>query len=330
MRRILLTVFLALVCVHSISQTIIGTVYDEQNGKPISYAAVFVNGSTTGTYTDQNGNFSLVISESGKLPVAVSAIGYHSLLLSDYSAGQPLRIVLTPKTYELKEIVVSTKRSLQERRIRNENLRIFRQQFLGESLNSNKCTIENENDLTFHYLDDVGILTAECDKPLLIRNEALGYIILYYLDTFKYSPSGKSLKLLGTYIFRENISGDESARVRIIKKRQLAYSGSRMHFFRALWNNDLDSAGFEIKDINNNKLKFDSLVVQNDDGNKFLKSTGFLNISYYSKVSRTQIELLQPYVLFDRSGYFDPYGISWKGEMTRERISDLLPFDYRH
>jgi hypothetical protein len=28
------------------------------------------------------------------------------------------------------------------------------------------------------------------------------------------------------------------------------------------------------------------------------------------------------------SGYFDPSGISWEGEMARQRIADLLPFEY--
>jgi hypothetical protein len=30
----------------------------------------------------------------------------------------------------------------------------------------------------------------------------------------------------------------------------------------------------------------------------------------------------------DQNGYFDPLGISWEGEMARQRIADWLPYEY--
>ena len=38
--------------------------------------------------------------------------------------------------------------------------------------------------------------------------------------------------------------------------------------------------------------------------------------------------MMQDSVCFDKQGYFDPLGISWTGEMARQRIADLLPYDY--
>jgi hypothetical protein len=94
-----------------------------------------------------------------------------------------------------------------------------------------------------------------------------------------------------------------------------------------LWENNLDSAGYIIKDLTNKKISQDSLVVQ-IDGSKFLVNKGLILVSYYSKMYGTSIELLHDYVYFDKSGFFDPYGINWTGEMIRQRIADLLPFDY--
>jgi hypothetical protein len=33
--------------------------------------------------------------------------------------------------------------------------------------------------------------------------------------------------------------------------------------------------------------------------------------------------------LADQNGYFDPFGISWSGEMSKQRIADQLPYDYK-
>jgi len=30
----------------------------------------------------------------------------------------------------------------------------------------------------------------------------------------------------------------------------------------------------------------------------------------------------------NQNGYFDPLGISWSGEMSKQRIADQLPYEY--
>ena len=34
-------------------------------------------------------------------------------------------------------------------------------------------------------------------------------------------------------------------------------------------------------------------------------------------------------VYFDKSGYYDPDGINFSGEMTDQRIGDMLPLEYK-
>jgi hypothetical protein len=325
MKKTVLMTILIIACLPNYSQAINGCVSDEITKHPLSNVNVFFNATTTGTITDRYGNFNLTIHENRKLPIAISAIGYNSVLLSEYSAADTLLIFLTPKVYELGEVKVYSKRTFKERIARNHYLNMFCKQFLGETLNTTKCEILNDSDLVFNYFRDEDILRAYSQKPLIINNEALGYKIIYFLD--KYSESHDALTYIGNYIFIEDSTLNERDRIRVEQRRKSAYLGSRMHFFRALWENKLDSAGFTIKDLTNQKICPDSLVVQ-IDGSKFMINKGLILVSYYSKMYGTSIELLHDYVYFDKSGFFDPYGINWTGEMIRQRVADLLPFDY--
>jgi hypothetical protein len=59
-----------------------------------------------------------------------------------------------------------------------------------------------------------------------------------------------------------------------------------------------------------------------------LRYHGSLGIEYHSKQSTSFINFLKESVFFDANGYFEPYGISWEGEMSIARIGDMLPYDY--
>jgi hypothetical protein len=328
MKKILLAATLIFHCLPYYAQQITGKVLDASTNKPLPMVNVFLNSTTMGTYSDEIGHFILKIPSGEKLPVAFSAIGYNSLLLSEYSVDAPLEISLTPKIYPLAEVIVSSKRSARERTTREKRLSLFRKQFLGETMNAKSCEIMNEKELIFQYLADGDILRAYSLNPLIINNKSLGYQILYYLDTFEYSPSMGSLQIYGNHIFRDDPSLNNSKREKAEKRRRSAYLGSRMHFFRSLWDNDLDSAGYTIKDEANALLNLDSLVIRVDSVSKYLKNRDVLYISYFSKSSTSSISFIQDSIFFTKFGYFDPYGISWRGEMSKQRIGDLLPYDY--
>lgn len=319
---------LIIICLPNYSQVISGSVFDNETKKQIPYANVYFNGTTVGTYTDNFGSFHIILPKGGKFPIAISAIGYESFLLSDYSTDHPIRVFLKPKIYKLNEVIVRSKMSLKDRIARKQNLSLFRKQFIGESLNAYQCKILNENDIIMQYLEDKDILKAYSNKPLIIDNKALGYQITYNIVTFECSSSGDSLNITGYTVFKDNIIQDDKKKVRAEKRRRMAYLGSRMQLFRSLWNIDLDSAGFTLKNTRNNKLTYDSLVIQTDSSTKYLNRKGIVNIAYLSKWNDTQIKILRDSVYFDRFGYFDTYSIIWEGVMSKQRIADMLPFDY--
>ena len=328
MRTNLISIFLTIICLPNYSQVIVGTVFDNETKKQIPYANVFFNGTTNGTYTDKSGSFNLVLPENGRFPIAVTSIGYESILLSDYLVDHPIKVFLLPKIYKLSEVNVRSKMSLRDRIARKQNLSLFKKQFFGESLNASQCKILNENDIVLHYLDDEDILKAYSNNPLIIINKALGYQITYYIQTFECSSSGDSLNLFGYSVFKDDIPMEVKKKVHAEKRRRLAYLGSRMQLFRSLWDNGLDSTGFTLKNIKNQKLIYDSLIVQTDSNTKYLKRKGIVNIAYLSKRYDTYIRIIRDSVYFNRFGYFDLYSVIWEGAMSRQRIADMLPFDY--
>jgi hypothetical protein len=316
------------------NQVIKGTILEKGTDNTISTAAIYYAGTFVGTLADKNGNFELDISKSTLLPLTISSIGYYSVTLTDYSTDKPLIIYLVPKLYELKEVVISSRPLFRKRK---ECLKLFKDVFLGTTYNARNCEIINEKDISFNYDTCQDTLKAIASMPILINNRALGYKIRYYLDKFEY------YKINGTFFYKGNISfiedltsgkSDKKLSERFYEKRRKnAYLGSRMHFFRALWSDDIKSAGFIVKNSANEYLRTRDIVIQEDslcadslnEQFKYLKYPETLQI-YYSGWSN--IIFLNPIVNFNKDGHYDDLGIHWEGEMSIKRIGDLLPFEY--
>jgi hypothetical protein len=281
-----------------------------------------------GTYSDQNGNFEIDISKNKSMPLIISALGYYSATVSDLSFNKYYRIYLKPKIFELDEVIISAKGNKKVRRERRANIKFFRDVFIGTTLNAQKCEIINENDLMFKYSSSGDTIKAFSIKPLLIENKALGYKVSYYLDKFELSRQERYFYYSGNISFLEDLTVHKVHTQSFERRREVAFLGSRTHFFRTLWGNDLDSTGYSVFDINNNKLSYNELVIQTDSLTKYLKNIGTLLISYYTKIPKTFITLSQDSVYFNKSGNFDGHGVMWDGEMAIQRIADQLPYEY--
>ena len=297
---------------------------DKKTKSAIPFAAVYFNGTFDGTTTNQNGKFELDITKNASRPLTISAIGYYSFTLTDFSTDEPVIICLTPKAYKLKEVVIVAESHARERKT---NLKLFKKEFLGTTANVRNCRIMNENDITFNYGFDNDTLKAFALKPIHVNNNALGYKITYYLDEFEYCKKSNDLFFTGSIIFNEDLTTEETPKQFYKRKRKKAYLGSRMHFFRALWEGGLKSNGFTVRDTEDKKnLVIKKIVVQEDNDKKFLKYPENLTIYYYTRLSK--IHFLKEQVFFDQDGYFDPADISWEGAMGRQRIADWLPYEY--
>ncbi len=324
MKKLALILFFIHLSIVTISQVIKGTVSDNNTRSGIDYASVYINGSFIGTYTDEDGNFELDITKNPSMPISISAIGYYSVTLDEYPVNRPVIVFLEPKMFELQEVVIKAKAVNRQRRA---NLVIFRNEFLGTTDNARMCEILNEEDITFNYGSDKDTLKAYALRPILIENRALGYEITYYLDAFEFYRKDQSFFFKGNIIFKEDLTNDESKRQFYIKKRQYAYTGSRMHFFRTLWTNTLTATGFVVMSPAGIKLNILQYVFADPHG-KFLKFNDRLALCYYSKLPTSSIIFLKDKVYFYGNGYYDPAGILWEGRMAMQRIGDWLPYEY--
>jgi len=86
-----------------------GSIYDSETLEPIQYVTVGIAGTTTGTVSNQNGEFQLMLPDSiGAAQIKLSHIGYESQEVeSALLAEQQVGFFLKPRTVALQEIVVS-------------------------------------------------------------------------------------------------------------------------------------------------------------------------------------------------------------------------------
>lgn len=324
-------VFLLLVCLYLTghTQTITGQVMDAKTKETIPGAAVYLSGTYVGTSTDADGRFELDVTGRTNMPVTVSAMGYYSFVNQDYDAGKPLTVRLNPKIFDLQEVVVQDK-SLQG--VRRQHLTTFKREFLGNNSNARNCEILNEWDIRFTMDETTRVLSATASNPIEIMNHNLGYHITYYLDKFEFCAISGDMLLIGNFMFSPEDVDDPRQLERIEQRRARAYLGSRMHFLRALWRNDLSGQEYRLAATSGAALDYDELVTVDSRWglDKYLNPHDTVAIFYRTNGRRSLLIIPPDYgeVYFEDDGYFEPYGIIWSGEMGRSRIADLLPYEY--
>jgi len=321
-----------------------GRITDAETGKPLGAANVYLNGTYLGTSTDSTGHFVLRAIKTSS-PLMVSFVGYESKMTNDY-LGKELVITLKPKINKLAEVVIAV-----DEMSRAKKMKIFLTQFIG-STNSD-CTILNPDDIWLHYNKKTDVLTAGADKPLLIANKTLGYKVTYFLDTFRYAEAatGGKLTYRGNYFFAEDTAGLRRSEIRaILKARDDAYYGSRMHFVRVLWDEKLSKNDYKLLGITSVSRRVnvydekkakrlyekDITGVRDDNhfhGQKYIVLPTEVAVLYQSNKHKNRDSFLTlekdyPAVLIDSNGYFGE-GIEWNGAMGDDRVGRLLPFEFQ-
>ncbi|NNC49006.1 MAG: TonB-dependent receptor [Flaviramulus sp.] len=108
--KTILPFLLLFFCGLTYSQTTItGTVVDDSN-QPIPGATIIVIGTSTGTVTDFDGNFTLTYNQNPPFTVQASSIGFETASEEVTTDGQVINFVLTEGTL-LDEVVISASRT---------------------------------------------------------------------------------------------------------------------------------------------------------------------------------------------------------------------------
>ena len=336
MKNILLVILLiSFSTLHS--QTLSGIVVDK-NDEPLAGATVYFDGSSFGTSTNFEGEFKIALPSEISSTLVVSFVGFDKVYLSKLNFDKPYKILLKESTEDLREIVLTDNKFS-----RKEMLKIFRNQFLGDTKAGNQCKIKNEDEIYFSYDNDKFILTAYADKPLIIDNPYLGYKVHFDLSTFdtkfnKYSIKGNDVYssiYVGTTRF-EDI--DDSSKK--LKNREKVFNGSFLQLFRNIANKEWSKDKFTL---------FKGQYQANADENLFVKDTVGVKQVFIKKQERglhakdfvAEFSLLynrreQSKIIFhidnfviDRYGLFSNYDkIYFSGDLAQKKVGDLLPSNY--
>ena len=217
-----------------------GYVTDAATGKPMPFANVYINGSTRGTSTDEKGFYTLTGVPQGTVEVAASFVGYQSAsrkIRFDSPAPQKADFQLKVSEQTLEAVTVRANPKLRER-----HLRQFKRLFFGEPFGG-QCVLVNSDAL--HFKEEKEYLYATATEPLLIDNQATGYRVIYDLQHFEAPPSGGIL-VAGTARFEELKPEDERQANRFRRNRIIAYNGSIRHLMASLITNTTEQAGFQV------------------------------------------------------------------------------------
>lgn len=347
-----------------------GTVIDEV-GNRLGNVNVFLDGTTIGTSADIDGNFKLESIPPGYYDLVFSHVGYKNALysISEYSGRDRIQShQLAIDLGQLEEVEVISNRISNDQSAWHLHFLVFKEELLGKSENARNCVIENPEVIKFSYDRDQNTLKAYTSDPIQIRNEALGYRITYFLESFK--KTGNDLRYRGQIKFKNDVPLQNSDKKEWSSNRKMSFNGSFNHFRKALLDDDLRKEGFKVYNLKNldqlkinptqdrlnasdiivfkgdhYELEFDDyLMVQyskEKESIQFLTDSKFSNIIYDDLISEegiitkqpshqiSVIKLLRSSVRLDLTGQVvDRFALTSNGYWSWERLADLVPVNY--
>ncbi|RRB14250.1 carboxypeptidase-like regulatory domain-containing protein [Larkinella knui] len=225
-----------------------GYVTDATTGKPMPFANVYVNGSTRGAITDEKGYYALAGVPLGTVEIAASFVGYQPAtqkIRFDNTSPQKASFRLQPSVQLLDAVTVRGNPKSWERHLRQFKKLLFGEPFGGQ------CLLVNSEALNFKEKKEH--LYATANEPLIIENQALGYRLIYALQHFDAAPSG-SVYSAGTARFEELKPENERQASRFRRNRLTAYQGSIRHLMASLIDNTFQQAGFQVYQEDGTKM----------------------------------------------------------------------------
>lgn len=206
----------------------------------VAHASVFLSNSSFGTSSNDDGNYTLNNVRPGQYTLVVTAIGYDDYIKTVLVSNQPINldITLSTKTIQLRDVIITTPANWKT------NYEKFKKEFIGSDENAKQCQVINPQILSFIYSKKKQTLEAYADDFLIVENRALGYRVKYLVKNYKSDGISGLISYSGQQLFEE-LPGKAVQKKKWQIKRDEAYYGSSMHFFRSLYKDRLTEEGFE-------------------------------------------------------------------------------------
>ena len=229
--------------------TLYGWASDEETGEFVPGVNVYLDGTSIGTVTNVNGYYKFENVPYGFYNLVFSHVSYEKFTFQFAVREEGAAVVNGKMKLSLNQLAGVEVRSNRWNEIVEEEelvkaYGVFQDEFLGKTFNSRKCQILNREALSFFTDDNKDTLFAEASSPLRIRNEALGYMIIYELEYFRNYLDG--ISYAGNVRFEQLPVIDPRDIKRWRKNRRKTYSGSLRHFLKSLVSDDLRKQGYRI------------------------------------------------------------------------------------
>lgn len=335
--------------------TVSGVVIDNRSGEPMPFATVYLNGTTKGSITNNDGLFEL---NGVKFPTTLvfSFVGYKTQVLELDRDPGALKIRLSTND-RLPEVTITDYSE------RANYMEYFKGMFLGDDRWGRNATILNEDVIMFEnsWNEEKGkVFRAWAGEPIIVDLPLLGYEL--YVDLANFSIQridGKAIcDILGYYYYKPYSTDNARQKAKYEKNRASAYYNSNLHFLRSFYQNRLAENGYILS-------MADTGTVIIEDVTKFLPiSIGLysgktadgqmqihglsdkrLKIQYYHKLDGSPLDLTthKPGIhLFSVSGIhlvkdtctilsngtITDNSIRFSGDISEKRIGASLPEDY--
>jgi hypothetical protein len=340
-------ILLLLLHISSFAQLVRGTVIDEK-GEPAVGASVYFDGTTIGTTTNALGQFVINPKQITNSALVVSYIGYEVIVISKPFIEGDHTITLTPKFAQIREVTIRP-----DPFTREQKMKIFKKEFLGNNRAARLCVIENEDDIELFYDYDRLTLVASSTKPLRIQNPYLGYKIEFNLVDFYIKFNKVSVKhnhvssslFLGTSLFIDQASNNK----KITSRRENSYEGSQLNFFRDMAANKWGKEGFVLFSGSLPTLAITSFAIKDTLGlkkvtvlpspsmptiksidGKEIKPVGrSFNLLYRNKRQSSVNFKTNTFIIDTYGNNSHPDKIFFGGDLAKFRMGNQLPLDYK-
>ena len=246
-KQLLFFITLILFSYGGFSQSILkGKVISEDSKLPLPSVSVYINSTSLGTITNEQGQFIISRIPPGKFRLVATCVGYEtwSDLIDLHSLPTDFTISLKTKGEELEAFSVSPPDPDGWEKYG----KYFKLILIGTTPNSNDCKLMNPEIVKFRLNKD-NTLVAFAREPLQVTNYELGYEIKYKLEEFEVNLDNGLVNYSGYAFYKDLAISHPKRAVKYEKARLNTYLGSLLHFMRAFYANDLTVQGFEMHSL---------------------------------------------------------------------------------
>lgn len=251
--------------------TVRGMVLDSATREPLVSASVFCQNTTSGSYTDKQGEFSLSL-KSGGYDLIISYTGYQTQTIRVNDAVK-LEVLMRKEDKSMSEVVIKSSSEVADGWAKYGDF--FIKNFIGTTPNAGQCVLLNPEVLKFFFYKRSNKLKVLATDALQISNKALGYNMRYQLDSFVYYY-GTDINLYRGYCLYSEMEGSDSLRKAWAATRAKTYAGSKLHFMRSYYDSTIQADGWIID------------MLEEKGGNKFSKVKDVYDSNYYNLIAYTR------------------------------------------